>query len=42
VLRRVQEAAGEIRNHEPENRRAFLDLLGRVIRKAPDRDLIAP
>jgi hypothetical protein len=33
VLRRVVEAVGDARVAEPENHRAFLDLLGRVIRK---------
>jgi hypothetical protein len=33
VLRRVGEAIAEIESAEPENRRAFLDLLGRVLRK---------
>ncbi len=36
VLRRLGEAVGEIRALEPDNRRAFLDLLGRVIAKAPN------
>jgi hypothetical protein len=38
VLRRVGEAAREMRTSDPDNRRAFLDLLGRVIREksAPD------
>jgi hypothetical protein len=34
VLRRVQEAVRDVRGQSDENRRAFLDLLGRVI-KAP-------
>ena len=33
VLRRVAEAVGDARVAEPDNRRAFLELLGRVIRK---------
>jgi hypothetical protein len=33
VLRRVEEAVREVRAVERENRRAFLDLLGRVVRK---------
>jgi hypothetical protein len=33
VLRRMAEAAGDARTAEPGNRRAFLDLLGRVVRK---------
>jgi hypothetical protein len=32
VLRRVGEAAREVRASDPDNRRAFLDLLGRTIR----------
>jgi hypothetical protein len=35
VLRRIAEAAVELRSLEPENRRIFLDLLGRVISKTP-------
>jgi hypothetical protein len=35
VLRRIEEAAREVRASETGNRRAFLDLLGRVI-KNPD------
>ena len=38
VLRRVEEAARDIRALEPENRRAFLDLLGRVITRSPGPD----
>jgi hypothetical protein len=34
VLRRIEEAAREIRVSETGNRRAFLDLIGRVIRKS--------
>jgi hypothetical protein len=33
VLRRIAEVAKEMRALEPDNRRAFLDLLGRVISK---------
>ena len=33
VLRRMEEAAREARGNDPSDRRAFLDLLGRVIRK---------
>ena len=33
VLRRVEEAVGGLRTAEPNNRRAFLDLLGRTMRK---------
>jgi hypothetical protein len=35
VLRRLAEAAAELRPVEPENRRIFLDLLGRMISKTP-------
>jgi hypothetical protein len=35
VLRRIAEAVVELRSLEPENRRTFLDLLGRVISKTP-------
>jgi hypothetical protein len=44
VLRRVHAAVGEARAAEPENRRAFLDLLRRVIGKTPEAapDLIIP
>ena len=31
VLRRLQEAVGDVRETDQANRRAFLDLLGRVI-----------
>ena len=33
VLRRMEEAAREAHGNDPSDRRAFLDLLGRVIRK---------
>jgi len=33
VLRRIEEAAREVRVSETGNRRAFLDLVGRVVRK---------
>lgn len=36
VLRRVAEAVGDVRALDQDNRRAFLDLLGRVISKATD------
>jgi hypothetical protein len=36
VLRRVEEAARQIRTGNESNRRAFLDLLGRVLRKKDD------
>ena len=39
VLRRVEQAAGEARAADPGNRRAFLDLLGRLL---PQRDEIEP
>jgi hypothetical protein len=35
VLRRIEEAAREARAFEPENRRVWLDIVGRVIAKAP-------
>ena len=35
VLRRVEEAAREARAVEPENRRALLDLIGRMIARVP-------
>jgi hypothetical protein len=37
VLRRLAEAVRDVRALEQDNRRAFLDLLGRVITKTPDR-----
>jgi len=36
VLRRVEEAARGVRADDESNRRAFLDLLGRVLRKSDD------
>jgi hypothetical protein len=36
VLRRLAEAVRDVRALEQDNRRAFLDLLGRVISKTPD------
>jgi hypothetical protein len=36
VLRRVEEAVGDIRALDQGNRKAFLDLLGRVVTKTPD------
>ena len=36
VLRRLEEAVRDVRALEPDNRCAFLDLLGRVISKTPD------
>jgi hypothetical protein len=38
VLRRIGEAAKAMRAAEPDNRRAFLDLLGRVIKEPPRAD----
>jgi hypothetical protein len=35
VLRRVEEAVRDVREHDPTDRRAFLDLIGRVISRAP-------
>ena len=38
VLRRVEEAVRDTRAAEPDNRRAFLELLGRIVRKEdPDQ-----
>jgi hypothetical protein len=36
VLRRVEEAARQVRSHYGSDRRAFLDLLGRVLRRKDD------
>ena len=36
VLRRVEEAARQVRSGDESNRRAFLDLLGRVMRRKDD------
>ncbi len=36
VLRRIEEAAREVREVDQGNRRAFLDLLGRVMRESDD------
>ncbi len=36
VMRRVEEAARQVRSREESNRRAFLDLLGRVLRRKDD------
>jgi hypothetical protein len=33
VLRRIQDAVGDVRTHEPENRRALLDMLARIVQK---------
>lgn len=38
VLRRVEEAVRDVRALAQENRRAYLDLLGRVITKTPNAD----
>jgi hypothetical protein len=38
VLRRIGEAAKSMRAAEPDNRRAFLDLVGRVIKEPPRAD----
>jgi len=38
VLRRAEEAIREVRAAEQENRRAFLDLLGRVVRRGDGRE----
>ena len=37
VLRRIEQAARGARHLEPSNRRAFIDLLGRVTREPDDR-----
>jgi hypothetical protein len=37
VLRRIEEAARGVRRLDPSNRRAFIDLLGRVIRTGGDQ-----
>jgi hypothetical protein len=42
VLRRLEAAVREVRGSDPENRRAFLDLLGRVVRKSEDERATAP
>jgi hypothetical protein len=47
VLRRVEEAVREVRGDDPENRRGFLDLLGRIVRKTdaeepPDAENTGP
>ena len=36
VMRRVEEAARQVRSGDEPNRRAFLDLLGRVLRRKDD------
>lgn len=36
VLRRIEEAARQVRSPDPSNRRAFFDLLARVVRSADD------
>jgi hypothetical protein len=38
VLRRVEESVRGVRGNEPDNRRAFLDLLGRVIKEPSGAD----
>ena len=43
VLRRVETTVRDVRGGDPENGRAFLDLLGRLVRRsADDPDLPAP
>jgi hypothetical protein len=43
VLRRFEEAVREMRGIDPQNRRAFLDLLGRVIKRSEEsRESEAP
>jgi hypothetical protein len=39
VLRRIAEAARELRSADPQNQRILLELLGRVIRRPQDPDL---
>jgi len=41
VLRRVEDAVREIRTLAPENRRAFLELLGRVVSESPPSEASA-
>jgi hypothetical protein len=41
VLRRIEDVVREIRTLEPENRRAFLALLGRVVSEAPPAETSA-
>jgi hypothetical protein len=36
VLRRIEQAVRDVRGQDPENHRAFLDLIGRVVVKRPD------
>ena len=36
VLRRIEEAAREIRAADASNRRAYIDLLGRVLKEGPE------
>ena len=36
VMRRIEEAARQVRSGDEANRRAFLDLLGRILRKKDD------
>jgi hypothetical protein len=38
VLRGIAGAAHDIRAHDPQHRRAFLELLARVVSKTPDKD----
>ncbi len=42
VLRGIAAAAREVRAHDPQNRRTFLELLGRVLSKMPDTEAGAP
>ena len=42
VLRRIEEAARDARALEPDNRRALLDLIGRVIARVPLESEDAP
>jgi hypothetical protein len=38
VLRRVEESIKQVHGHDPDNRRAFLELLRRIIREPASRD----
>jgi hypothetical protein len=42
VLRRIEETARGVRASDGGNSRAFLDLLGRIIRKAGEEAMAAP
>lgn len=42
VMRRIEEAARQVRSADESNRRAFLDLLGRVLRRKDESSTEAP